>query len=62
MKLSDQSAFALVKAGIESNSIKLHGVGNSTTAEHAKEAAEVDAEYIKTLLSLLTERTQSTGQ
>ena len=62
MKLSDQAAYNLVKAGIESNSIKLNGTEKTNAVKHATEAAEADAAYIKKLLSLLTQKEPSTEQ
>jgi len=50
-KLTAEAAFALLKAGLESGSIKLNGTRNAGTTEAAKSEGEADAAYLIALFN-----------
>lgn len=54
---ASDAAIALVKAGLESGSIKLYGISGS--GDTPANAAKADAEYLETLINALVEKIKS---
>lgn len=52
--LPHQAAYTLIKAGIDSGSIKLRGTYNSGSAKSATDDALIDGTYLLALLTQLT--------
>lgn len=57
-KFSYQSAVDVIISGLESESIKLRGNGDSKDNEMSKSKAERDATYLRTLLHNLVNNAQ----
>lgn len=52
--LTDLQALELIKAGLQSGSIKLNGTRNAVDTQAATKEAEADAAYLRTLLEKIS--------